>query len=191
MEIKKIKTQNGFSLIELMVVVAIIAIVSMFAIPSYQSYQARARQKEGILLLESYYTAAQSTRTEFGIFPGNFVQTGFQPVGTLGYRVQVADGNDISTINDDSCFRTQEACNCSGTCASFKTWAENPNDGSSNPNVIGIGDPALGSCGGSYTTTDSTFIALAAGRISTSSTRVDLQSIDHMKNLTICDDGTK
>lgn len=83
--------QKGFSLIELMVVVAIIAILASFAIPQYQSFQARARQKEGLTLLNSYYVAAKATEAEHGLFYGNFVATGFNPAGQIHYRVTVLD----------------------------------------------------------------------------------------------------
>ncbi|MCC6137669.1 MAG: pilin, partial [Bdellovibrionaceae bacterium] len=66
-----LKSNKGFSLIELMVVVAIIAILASFAIPQYQSFQSKARQKEGLTMLNSFYVAAKATEAEQGIFPGN------------------------------------------------------------------------------------------------------------------------
>jgi type IV pilus assembly protein PilA len=49
--------QQGFSLIELMIVVAIIGILSMLAIPSYQSYTTRARFSEVITATDPFKTA--------------------------------------------------------------------------------------------------------------------------------------
>lgn len=48
---------HGFSLIELMIVVAIIGILAMIAIPSYQNYTQRARFAEVITAAEPYKTA--------------------------------------------------------------------------------------------------------------------------------------
>lgn len=50
-------THNGFSLIELMIVVAIIGILSVVAIPSYQTYTQRARFSEVIAATEPFKTA--------------------------------------------------------------------------------------------------------------------------------------
>lgn len=51
------KTFLGFSLIELMIVVAIIGILSVIAIPSYQTYTERARFAEIIAIADHYKTA--------------------------------------------------------------------------------------------------------------------------------------
>ena len=53
--------QKGFTLIELMIVVAIIGILAAVALPAYQDYTIRAKVTEGLSLASSYKTAIADT----------------------------------------------------------------------------------------------------------------------------------
>ncbi len=195
----KISRNGGFSLIELMTTVAIIAVLSLIAVPSYKTFQARARQKEGFALLNGYYSAAIATRTEFGAFPGNFVYTGFAPVGTLNYRLRADDNpnpipGETAFNSDPGCWNTDLGrCTCSGNCPSFRTWNEMP------VAVVGVSlgiasVQAAGVCTiGSFPepATNNTFLAGIAGLISTTATRVDRYYMDETKTIEMCTDGLK
>jgi type IV pilus assembly protein PilA len=65
------KKQHGFTLIELMIVVAIIGILAAIAIPAYQDYIARSQVSEGVQLLGGGKTPLAEFYADQGRWPGN------------------------------------------------------------------------------------------------------------------------
>ena len=63
------KIQQGFTLIELMIVVAIIAILAAIAIPAYQDYTIRAQVSDGLSLASGSKTAVSEYYQQRGQFP--------------------------------------------------------------------------------------------------------------------------
>jgi type IV pilus assembly protein PilA len=63
------KMQQGFTLIELMIVVAIIGILAAIAIPAYQDYTARAQMSEAMSLASGVRTSVTETYQNVGDFP--------------------------------------------------------------------------------------------------------------------------
>ena len=76
------KKMQGFTLIELMIVIAILGILLAIAIPAYQDYTIRARVSEGINLAAPAKLAVSETRINNGAFPANN--------GAAGYRTGIS-----------------------------------------------------------------------------------------------------
>ncbi|ENW2131881.1 pilin [Neisseria gonorrhoeae] len=63
--------QKGFTLIELMIVIAIVGILAAVALPAYQDYTARAQVSEAILLAEGQKSAVTEYYLNNGEWPEN------------------------------------------------------------------------------------------------------------------------
>ncbi len=75
---KKLIGQKGFTLIELMIVVAIIGILAAIAIPNFMQYQAKSKQSEAKTNLGGIYTSEVSYFGEQNTFSDTFSLIGFQ-----------------------------------------------------------------------------------------------------------------
>ncbi len=86
--------QKGFTLIELMIVVAIIAILAAIAIPAYQNYLIRAQVSEGMSLVSAAKTGVDEYLTNYGTFPGSNASAGVPKATSISgsYVSQVAVG---------------------------------------------------------------------------------------------------
>jgi len=70
------KLQKGFTLIELMIVVAIIGILAAIAIPAYQDYTVRSKVSEGLAIAGAAKLAVAETVQTLGRFPNGNVSYG-------------------------------------------------------------------------------------------------------------------
>ena len=92
--------QKGFTLIELMIVVAIIGILAAVAIPQYQNYVARAQVAEGLALASGAKTAVAEYRMTTGEWPVDNEEVGLPTDATNisgKYVSQVAVSLDVLT----------------------------------------------------------------------------------------------
>ena len=77
---KQLKGQKGFTLIELMIVVAIIGILAAIAIPNFLLYQLKSRQSEAKTNLQAIKTSEVSFQAERGCYVGIRAEP-LQPAG--------------------------------------------------------------------------------------------------------------
>lgn len=81
------KVQQGFTLIELMIVVAIIGILAAIAIPAYQDYTTRAKLTEAVNALAPAKTSVAEFFVSQGSMPANAAAAGFSTsIGTKFVR---------------------------------------------------------------------------------------------------------
>ncbi|HFC5886652.1 TPA: pilin [Neisseria meningitidis] len=75
--------QKGFTLIELMIVIAIVGILAAVALPAYQDYTARAQVSEAILLAEGQKSAVTEYYLNHGIWPSDNSAAGVASSSTI------------------------------------------------------------------------------------------------------------
>jgi type IV pilus assembly protein PilA len=87
---------RGFTLIELMIVVAIIGILAAIAIPAYGTYMVRAQVAEGLTLAEGYKTVIWDYYSQHGVFPPSNQSAGAPSAasiqGSYVHSVNIAKG---------------------------------------------------------------------------------------------------
>ncbi|HGH6584014.1 TPA: pilin [Neisseria meningitidis] len=94
--------QKGFTLIELMIVIAIVGILAAVALPAYQDYTARAQVSEAILLAEGQKSAVTEYYLNHGTWPGDNssagVATSSKIKGKYVKEVTIANGVVTATM---------------------------------------------------------------------------------------------
>ncbi|EMT5996898.1 pilin [Neisseria gonorrhoeae] len=98
--------QKGFTLIELMIVIAIVGILAAVALPAYQDYTARAQVSEAILLAEGQKSAVTGYYLNHGEWPEDNTSAGVASAsdikGKYVQKVEVNNGVVTAEMNSSN-----------------------------------------------------------------------------------------
>jgi len=170
----KLRGKKGFTLIELMIVVAIIGILAAIAIPNFLKFQAKSKTSEAKSNLGAIFTGQISYFGEQNVY-GSFPQINWSPTGTPRYHYQlgtfVLAGDNVNV-------------GASTTGLTEASWAGNLNNANDNGTLLtGPFTPAYS------VTSPFTFTAGAGGKVSSSGAVVDGWAMNEKRILIWTADG--
>ncbi len=114
------KLAKGFTLVELMIVVAIIGILSAVAIPNFMRFQAKSRQSEAKTNLKGFHTTVVSYFAEKSKFPADVDKAGFKTEGGNIYNYSLIASGDLPAAD-----KTRQKDACAATSAAWKIPVSN------------------------------------------------------------------
>ncbi len=88
---KKMNREKGFTLIELMIVVAILGILAAIAIPNFMRFQAKSKQSEAKTNLGAIGTTAEAFRSENDTYIATVAELGWGPQGSTRFGYSYND----------------------------------------------------------------------------------------------------
>ncbi len=130
--------KKGFTLIELMIVVAIIAFLAMVSIPSFKRFLAKAKRTEAYMNLNAIATAEKVYWAEHGTYSSDLQAIGWKPEGQTQYSYGF--GGSAGTNNIAGALQTAGSDLSQGQAGkdTFVAVASGDIDGDGQPDVITI-----------------------------------------------------
>ncbi len=177
-----LKNSQGFTLVELMVVVAIIGILSAIAVPNFKKYQAKSKQSEAKIQLAAVYSTEVGAQTDYDTFATCLGDLGYDtpPKGyyIVGFSATEATSQGIIVA------RSGNAASCTAG-----VFAIAPNDGNAattdhlKANSAAAAVLPTAAEINSTPPTSTTFMAGASGNIAPGSVIWDRWTINQSKTL--------
>ena len=138
--------QKGFTLIELMIVVAIIGILAAIAIPAYQDYTIRAQVSEGLTLASDIKAGVAEFMAQTGDWPVDLEEAGLgsaaaedkagryvESIDVTNGTIQIVYGKDVNSKVDGKQLAIQPYVNTNGDVVWRCGNADAPNGASDTP----------------------------------------------------------
>jgi type IV pilus assembly protein PilA len=120
------RIQKGFTLIELMIVVAIIGILAAIAIPAYQDYTIRSQVSEGLAMAGAAKAAVAETFAQTGAWPADNTAAGMGAAANITGKY--VNGIAVSTGTIVITYGNQVNAAVSGKTLSLKPFVSANND---------------------------------------------------------------
>lgn len=120
--------EKGFTLIELMIVVAILGILAAIAIPNFMRFQAKSRQSESKTNLGAIGTTAEAFRAENDTYIATVAQLGWGPQGNsrygYSYNALLLAAASVVDTGANTCGAAADATAVAATATTFIAVAE-------------------------------------------------------------------
>lgn len=169
-------SNQGFTLVELMIVVAIVGILASVAVPNYMKYQSKARQTEAKIALAAVYTSEKSSYAENSSYHSCLPHIGYAPESTNRFYAVGFTVTNVSAPNLPACAGTLTSDTSATNAVCFTASATAQNTAATTNQTTCSG----GTVG---TITTDSFSASAGGSVSRSFSGLDVWYIDQDKVL--------